>query len=109
LYIQLYTPPMRLVGIEWDDGNLKKCQKHGVPVSEIEAVLLCKRTVNLPDRKHSSLEDRFWAVGRNAQGRGVFIVFTHRHGFDGVSLRPVSARYMHAKEVRYYETEIPGF
>jgi uncharacterized DUF497 family protein len=28
-----------LAGFDWDDGNRKKCQKHGVTLDEIEAAL----------------------------------------------------------------------
>jgi uncharacterized DUF497 family protein len=27
-----------VVGVEWDEGNRDKCQKHGVSIEEIEAL-----------------------------------------------------------------------
>ena len=103
MYIQLYTPHMRLVGIEWDDGNLKKCQKHGVPVSEIEQLLLHSPKI-APDTRHSVHEQRYITVGRNHAGRPMFIAFTLRPHAEGLVIRPISARYMHKKEVKSYET-----
>ena len=29
-----------VAGFDWDEGNLAKCAKHGVPVDEIEALFL---------------------------------------------------------------------
>ncbi len=29
-------------GFDWDDGNIEKCQKHGVSLEEIEALFLDK-------------------------------------------------------------------
>ena len=61
-----------------------------------------------PDRKHSADEDRFIAVGR-ITGRPVFVAFTIRVGIEGKDKRrficPVSARFMHAKEVAACEEE----
>jgi uncharacterized DUF497 family protein len=45
------------------------------------------------------------AVGRNTQGRAMFVVFTVRIK-DGLHLiRPLTARYMHRNEIEGYETE----
>lgn len=92
-------------GIEWDDGNFSKCQKHGVSIEEIEEVLRHPNIRIEPDVAHSMTEERVWAIGRSSQGRGVFIVFTHKTRFDGLWLRPISARYMHQKEIDYYEAK----
>jgi hypothetical protein len=50
-------------------------------------------------------EERFKAIGRTDDGRGVLIVFTLRKQSDETFIRPVSARYMHRKEVEHYEKE----
>ena len=55
-----------------------------------------------PDLKHSSDEDWFIAVGRNAAGRPLFVAFTLRMKEGRRFLRAVSARYMHEKEVQRY-------
>ena len=48
-------------------------------------------------------ESRFRAVGQTREGRRAFVVFTVRRSTDGLLLRPISARYMHVKEVQAYE------
>jgi uncharacterized protein len=48
-------------------------------------------------------ESRKRGIGVTAAGRYVFLVWTLRETTEGLKLRPISARYMHAKEVRYYE------
>jgi Uncharacterized protein conserved in bacteria len=91
-------------GFDWDAGNRDKCQKHGVSLAEIEAFLLKNPRV-APDLRHSGNEGRQMAVGRDSQGRALFVVFTIRIR-DGLRLiRPLSARYMHRKEIEGYETE----
>jgi uncharacterized DUF497 family protein len=56
-----------------------------------------------PDEAHSLDEDRFIAVGENASGRLVFIVYTVRLSPEGDEIvRPLSARYMHQKEIDRY-------
>ncbi|MBV9389613.1 MAG: BrnT family toxin [Chroococcidiopsidaceae cyanobacterium CP_BM_ER_R8_30] len=68
---------------------------------EIEA--LFQRPVWVaPDVKHSSTEERFLAVGRGANRRPMFVVFTLRQEGEELLLRPISARYMHEKEVKRY-------
>ena len=83
--------------IEWDDGNIVKCQSHGMSLAEIEEVLHGGPRV-APDLKHSTTEARLLAVGRTAAGRAAFVVFTMR----GPHIRPLSARFMHAKEAARY-------
>jgi len=87
---------------EWDAGNLAKCQKHGVTIAEIEHVLDSGPYL-VPDYEHSQFEDRNIAVGLNRSGRPVFIVFTLRMLEDVEMIRPISARYMHRKEIEKYE------
>ncbi|WP_421761410.1 BrnT family toxin [Devosia sp.] len=89
--------------LDWDSGNIEKCRKHGVTRDEIEAMFASGTAWSFPDVAHSQSEDRFIAVGRSRSGRPLFVIFTLRQA-DGVPLvRPVSARYMHAKEVKRYE------
>ncbi len=51
------------------------------------------------------LEKRMRAIGKDEQGHYIFIVFCLRVKNDVTLLRPISARYMHAKEVRHYEQQ----
>lgn len=99
---------MKLVGFDWDQGNREKCLKHGVATEEIEYAFREGRAVVRPDPAHSERETRFQAVGLNSNGRHVFIVFTLREKEDGIWLRPISARYMHRKEIARYEEDNPG-
>jgi uncharacterized protein len=95
---------IKVAGFDWDDGNREKCQKHGVTLAEIESVFAATPAVG-PDPLHSTAEERLRAIGRAESGRYVFVVFTLREADDELLLRPVSARYMHAKEVQSYERQ----
>lgn len=95
---------MEFSGFAWDDGNLAKCQKHGVSQSAIESLFRLGLTI-LPDAAHSHTEQRFRGIGRSAQGRMLFVVFTLRRHGDAVLVRPISARYMHKKEIDHYAGE----
>ena len=46
-----------------------------------------------------------WLFGRARMGKPMLVVFTIRIVDKIVSLRPISARYMHDKEARKYEEE----
>lgn len=95
---------MQVGGFDWDEANTDKCCKHGLTVSAIEAVFRGRPAVH-PDPQHSNRETRFRAIGRTAEGRWAFVVFTWRQR-DGLRLvRPISARYMHQKEVESYERQ----
>lgn len=62
----------------------------------------------LPDETHSAAEARFKAIGKTNAGRHVFLVFTIRAKKDKRCIRPVSARFMHRREVQHYEKENAG-
>lgn len=91
---------MIVEGVEWDDGNWPKCGQHGVTKDEIEYVLE-HATFRIPDPNPN--EHRFRTAGRTASGRHVFLVFTYRDRDTGIFIRPISARYMHRKEIERYE------
>ena len=46
------------------------------------------------------------AIGKTRAGRFSFVVFTLRVANDQLKLRPISARFMHKKEIAKYEKEI---
>lgn len=95
-------------GVEWDAGNTVKCQKHGVSLDEIEQVFAGAPSY-APDAAHSVAEQRFIAVGRNRQDRAIFVVFTLRDREGRMWVRPISARYMHAKEAaRFSQSQGSG-
>lgn len=94
---------MKVTGFDWDSGNWPKCGKHGVSRAEIE-YLFHNRPLVQPDLVHSTdEEERFLAIGKTEEGRHIFIAFTLREKDSGEFIRPVSARYMHDKEVKTYE------
>ncbi len=97
---------MEFDGFDWDSGNRAKCQKHGVSIAEIES-LFSGAPLVAPDALHSSQEQRFRAVGETIKKRPLFIVFTLRKNGGILLIRPISARYMHKKEIKAHEKEIP--
>ena len=88
-------------GVEWDEGNHTKCQKHGVSIAEIESMFAGEPRY-APDVAHSFDEQRYLATGRTAAGRPLLVVFTIRETDERRLVRPISARYMHAKEAARY-------
>ena len=95
---------MEIAGFDWDDGNRSKCQQHGVSKPAIESVFRGSIAV-LPDPLHSKSEERFTAIGKSDDGRWIFLVFTLRTRRGMRLVRPISARFMHKREVEHYEKE----
>lgn len=97
-------PP--LVAFDWDEGNAKKnWKKHGVRASECEEVFFHQPLLVHEDRRHSSDEPRYLALGRTHTGRRLFLVFARR----GDRIRVISARDMGRRERRSYaeaETQV---
>ena len=89
-------------GFDWDDGNREKCCKHGLSIEEIEQVL-ANPVWLADDLAHSGRERRLIAIGVTPSGRYAFIAFTERRRGRQLLRRPISARFMHEKEVRNYE------
>jgi uncharacterized DUF497 family protein len=56
-----------------------------------------------PIPEHSAEEDRSIAVGKTISGRPLFVAFTMRTKLGRRLIRPVSARYMHAREAAAFE------
>ena len=95
-------------GFDWDEGNREKCRKHGVSVAEIEHLFRIGPLAVTPDPEHSQAEERLQGIGKTQQGRSVFLVFTIRVRDGERLIRPISARYMHRKEIKNYEKQNPG-
>ncbi len=87
-------------GFEWDDGNWPKCAKHGVAKEEIEEFFQFTPAI-MPD-PHPD-EPRMRAIGKSKNGRYLFLVFMFRLVDGRNFIRPISARYMHQKEIEHYE------
>ena len=94
-----------VAGFDWDDGNRVKCRKHGVSLAEIEGVFGHPHRIT-PDYRHSVAETRFLAIGSGGGSRPILVVFTVRKSSRGSLIRPISARYMHRREVARYEEGI---
>jgi len=99
------TDLQRVEGFEWDPGNARKNEKHGVTQSEAEQVFVNEPLLLLPDNKHSHNEPRFYALGKTNQERLLHITFTFRD--NGTRIRIISARSMHRKERSIYEQNKP--
>lgn len=90
---------MEFDGFDWDSGNKNKCQKHGVSIHEVESLFYGTPMV-APDIKHSDKEQRFRAIGITLKNRYLFTIFTFRKKDGLILIRPISARYMHKKEIK---------
>jgi uncharacterized DUF497 family protein len=89
-----------IAGFDWDEGNWPKCAKHGLGKSEIESVFRAGPAVH---GDPANAEERLRAIGTADDGRHVFVVFTLRNINGKTYIRPISARYMHEREIRRYE------
>jgi hypothetical protein len=90
-----------IVGFDWDDGNARKNEKHGVSQSEAEEVFFNQPLLLLEDVRHGGQESRYHALGKTTEGRRLHISFTLRK--NGTLIRVISARDMHRKERSIYE------
>ena len=92
-----------IVGFEWDQGNARKNEKHGVSQSESEQVFFDPQLLMVADASHSVREPRYHALGMTFAGRHLHITFTLRNRM--MRIRIISARPMHRKERRFYEQQ----
>jgi uncharacterized DUF497 family protein len=91
----------RIAGFDWDAGNARKNEKHGVSMAEAEQVFFNMPLLLLADEKHSQQEARHHALGQTDAGRQLHLSFTLRKA--GSLIRVISARDMHRKERTIYE------
>jgi len=91
----------KITGFDWDLGNDRKNNKHGVSMAEAEQVFFNVPMLLLEDTSHSQREQRFHVLGKTDQGRALHITFTLRQ--LGLLIRVISARDMHRKERAIYE------
>lgn len=95
---------MLYTGFDWDEGNARKNEKHGVTRAEMEQVFLNTPLLLADDVKYSQREPRFHALGRTDQDRWLQVTFTERG--NGMLIRPISARGMSRKERAVYEQAV---
>ncbi len=91
----------RVIGFDWDKGNARKNERHGVRQVEAEDVFFDPRLLLVPDPRHSATEPRFHALGETSAGRKLHVTFTLRS--EATRIRVISARVMHRKERAIYE------
>ncbi len=91
----------KISGFNWDEGNTRKNEKHGVSMAEAEQIFFNEPLLLLMDAKHSQSEPRFHALGKTDDGRTLHITFTLRGASE--KIRVISARDMHKKERMIYE------
>jgi hypothetical protein len=90
-----------ITGFDWDAGNARKNEKHGVSNAEAEQTFFNAPLLMIQDTKHSAREPRFQALGKTDDGRLLHVTFTLRGA--GQKIRVISARDMHRKERTIYE------
>jgi uncharacterized DUF497 family protein len=93
--------PNEISGFEWDEGNSRKNDKHGVSMAEAEQVFFNSPLLLLEDGVHSQQEIRIHALGKTDDARAIHITLTLRA--SGQLIRVISARDMHRKERVIYE------
>ena len=91
----------KITGFNWDDGNARKNEKHGVSMAEAEQTFFNAPLLLLQDNAHSQTEARFHALGKTDDGRTLHITFAVRP--SGLLIRVISARDMHRKERLVYD------
>lgn len=90
----------KITGFDWDGGNIRKNDKHGVSMAEAEQVFFNNPLLLLLDNRKDYTEPRFHALGKTDEKRQLHITFTLR--FSGEKIRVISARGMHKKERTQY-------
>jgi uncharacterized protein len=91
----------KVTGFDWDDGNIRKNDKHLVSTAEAEQVFFNAPLLLVIDNRQDYKEPRFHALGKTDDKRLLHITFTLR--FSGEKIRVISARDMHKKERIAYE------
>ena len=90
-----------VVGFDWDDGNARKNERHGVTAAETEQVFFHALLLLLDDPRHSDSEVRYHALGKTGEARRLHLSFTLRS--NATLIRVISARDMSRKEKVIYE------
>jgi uncharacterized DUF497 family protein len=97
---EIYDKLRECTGFEWDKYNINKnWEKHHVTPVESEEVFFNNPVIVAGDIEHSKSEIRYYALGKTAQNRKLFISFTIRNS----KIRIISSRDMSKKERDNYE------
>ncbi len=90
-------------GFQWDEGNSNKnWYLHSVTDSECEDIFFNLPLIIAVDKKHSEVEQRYFALGKTEKNRWLFIAFTVREEL----IRVISARNMTESEQRKYAEKL---
>ena len=84
----------RLVGFEWDKGNLGHIKKHGVDYKECEEIFFNKPLIMFINEEHSVIEKRYKIFGVTTNRRKLALAITIRNN----KVRVVMARDRNRKE-----------
>lgn len=93
-------PLAACTGFDWNEANVtKNWERHRVTPEEAEDVFFHDPFVVRSDPGHSRREKRYWALGKTAQERRLFVAFTIR----GTLIRVISVRDMSRRENEEYK------
>jgi len=95
-----------VAGFDWDEGNARKNERHGVSTAEAEQVFFNTPLLLLDDVAHSQSKPRLHALGKARAGRRLHVSFTLSG--DGRLIHVKSARNMNRKEQAIYEQAAQG-
>jgi len=85
---------------EWDSKKAAlNIAKHSVSFAEATTIFGDKRSITIPDPKHSQKEARFVTIGKTFSTNVIVVVYTER----GNKIRIISARQASRKERKTYE------
>jgi len=84
---------------EWDEAKDHANQeKHKVSFAEAQEAFFDAGRLIIKDEKHSSSEDRYFCIGKTANG-----VLTVRFTMRGATIRVIGAGYWREGKTRYEE------
>lgn len=90
----------KISGFQWDKWNIDKSyKKHGITPNETEEVFLDEDVKIEKDIKHQEQEKRFIAIGKTADNKMLFVVFT----IKADKIRVISGRMTNKKEKEVYQ------
>ena len=90
----------KITGFDWDEGNARKNERHGVSAAEAEQVFFNVPLLLLDDPRHSESEPRYHALGKTLAERRLHLSLTLRK--EATLIRVISARGMSRKERAVY-------
>lgn len=93
--------------VTWDAAKAQtNIAKHGVTFAQAATVLLDPLALTVFDAAHSETEERWFTLGRVAEGKLLAVAHTYRPtGPASVRVRIISAREATRREREQYENE----